>query len=123
MDAFRQQESGRKQGAAVRRSRSEPSAVLSSAVAKIPPVAAALPVAAAAPPVASVAAAASVPMMMQPAMAASASRTIPSTDEYPPTVQELVMNGFELSKVVHAYELIGDDFDNLLSFLVSTSAP
>jgi hypothetical protein len=57
-------------------------------------------------------------MMMEPQVAV-ASRTAISTDEYPPTVQELVMNGFELSKVVHAYELIGDDFDNLLSFLVS----
>uniref|UniRef100_A0A7S1DBC8 UBA domain-containing protein n=1 Tax=Cyclophora tenuis TaxID=216820 RepID=A0A7S1DBC8_CYCTE len=43
------------------------------------------------------------------------------TDEYPQTVQELVMNGFELSKVVHAYELIGDNFDDLLAFLVSTA--
>mmetsp|Transcript_12198 Transcript_12198/g.23335 ORF Transcript_12198/g.23335 Transcript_12198/m.23335 type:complete len:564 (-) Transcript_12198:27-1718(-) len=40
-------------------------------------------------------------------------------DEYPAVVQELVMNGFELSKVVRAYELIGDNFDNLLSFLCS----
>jgi hypothetical protein len=59
-------------------------------------------------------------MMMEPHVAV-ASRTATSTDEYPPTVQELVMNGFELSKVVRAYELIGDDFDNLLSFLVSTT--
>lgn len=42
-------------------------------------------------------------------------------DEYPPTVQELVMNGFELRKVVHAYELIGDDFNDLLGFLMSNS--
>jgi hypothetical protein len=39
--------------------------------------------------------------------------------EYPETVQELVMNGFELSRVVRAYELIGDSFDDLLTFLVS----
>lgn len=45
-----------------------------------------------------------------------------STDEYPPTVQELVMNGFDLSKVIRAYELIGDNFDDLLSFLISTSS-
>lgn len=49
------------------------------------------------------------------------STTILPTDEYPQTVQELVMNGFELSKVVHAYELVGDNFDDLLSFLVTTS--
>ena len=39
--------------------------------------------------------------------------------EYPETVQELVMNGFELSRVVRAYELIGDNFDDLFSFLFS----
>jgi hypothetical protein len=44
-----------------------------------------------------------------------------TVDEYPPTVQELVMNGFELRKVVRAVELIGDDFDDLLAFLMSTS--
>jgi len=43
------------------------------------------------------------------------------TTEYPDTVQELVMNGFELQKVIHAYELIGDNFDQLLSFLLSNS--
>lgn len=43
-----------------------------------------------------------------------------STDEeYPQTVQELVMNGFELEKVIRAYEFIGDHFDDLLSFLLS----
>lgn len=39
--------------------------------------------------------------------------------EYPQTVQELVVNGFELSKVLRAYELIGDNFDDMLSFLLS----
>lgn len=43
-------------------------------------------------------------------------------DEYPQTVQELVMNGFQLSKVVRAYELIGDNFDDILSFLMSSSS-
>jgi len=40
-------------------------------------------------------------------------------DEYPQVVQELVMNGFELTKVLRAYELIGDSFDNLLAYLMS----
>jgi hypothetical protein len=31
------------------------------------------------------------------------------------------MNGFELPKVVRAYELIGDNFDDLLSFLCSNT--
>ena len=44
-----------------------------------------------------------------------------SGDEYPQTVQELVMNGFELSKVLRAYELIGDNFDDLLAFLISSN--
>lgn len=43
-------------------------------------------------------------------------------EHYPQTVQELVMNGFELRKVVHAYELVGDNFDDLLGFLMSTGS-
>jgi hypothetical protein len=42
--------------------------------------------------------------------------------DYPQSIQELVMNGFELKRVVRAYELVGDNFDDLLSFLISTSA-
>jgi len=45
-----------------------------------------------------------------------------SSDEYPASVQELVMNGFELQKVLHAYDLIGDNFDDLLSFLLSQTS-
>lgn len=41
--------------------------------------------------------------------------------EYPQSVQELAMNGFELKKVVRAYELVGDNFDDMLSFLISTT--
>jgi len=42
---------------------------------------------------------------------------------YPPqTVQELVMNGFELQKVLKAYDLIGDNFDDLLAFLMSSGS-
>jgi len=41
-------------------------------------------------------------------------------DEYPQTVQELVMNGFTLERVVKAYDLIGDNFDDLLAFLMSS---
>jgi hypothetical protein len=42
---------------------------------------------------------------------------------YPQTIQELVMNGFELRRVVHAYDLVGDNFDDLLSFLMSNGGP
>jgi len=41
-------------------------------------------------------------------------------DEYPQTVQELVMNGFPLERVVKAYNLIGDNFDDLLTYLMSS---
>jgi hypothetical protein len=47
---------------------------------------------------------------------------IRSVDEYSPAVQEMVMNGFELAKVVRAVELIGENFDDLLAFLMSNSA-
>jgi len=50
-----------------------------------------------------------------------ASNNFVTTDEYPASVQELVMNGFELSKMLHAYELIGDNFDDLLLFLLSSA--
>lgn len=46
---------------------------------------------------------------------------IGAVDEYPQTVQELVMNGFDLKKVVRAYELIGDNFEDLIAFLVSNT--
>jgi hypothetical protein len=45
-----------------------------------------------------------------------------SIEEYPQTVQELVMNGFELKKVVRAYGLVGDNFDGLLAFLISNTS-
>lgn len=107
MEAYRQQEQGRKQ-----RARRDGISVVSEApqawptVSDNPAAAASLP-SAAAPAAASVAA------------AAAAAPT--SADEYPQTVQELVMNGFELAKVVHAYELIGDNFDDMLAFLMMNS--
>lgn len=42
--------------------------------------------------------------------------------EYPPVVQELAMNGFEITKVMRAYDLVGGNFDDLLSFLVQNHA-
>ena len=42
-------------------------------------------------------------------------------DEYPQCVQELVMNGFALEKVLRAYELVGENFDSLLNFLMSST--
>jgi hypothetical protein len=51
-------------------------------------------------------------------LAARASPTAHHPPEYPPVVQELVMNGFDRQKVIRAYELIGDSFDDLLAFLM-----
>lgn len=53
-------------------------------------------------------------------VAAAFSSSHQQQTEYPDTVQELVFNGFVLQKVIHAYELIGDNFDHLLSFLLSS---
>lgn len=41
--------------------------------------------------------------------------------EYPPVVEELVMNGFELDQVLKAYEFIGPSFDQILAFLMSNN--
>ena len=89
-----------------------PTSASVAAEARIPPAAAA------AAPVASAAAAYS-PAAAKRDDSASPTGTM---DEYPQTVQELVMNGFPLNKVVHAYEIIGDDFDSLLTFLMSNSS-
>jgi hypothetical protein len=43
-----------------------------------------------------------------------------TASEYPDSVTELVMNGFELSQVLRAYELVGDSFDDLLAFLINS---
>jgi hypothetical protein len=45
-----------------------------------------------------------------------------SADEYPNSVQELAMNGFDLSRVLRAYDLVGDNFDDMLSFLLSSAS-
>eukprot|EP00518_Triparma_eleuthera_P023386 CAMPEP_0197549124 /NCGR_PEP_ID=MMETSP1320-20131121/3095_1 /TAXON_ID=91990 /ORGANISM="Bolidomonas sp., Strain RCC2347" /LENGTH=342 /DNA_ID=CAMNT_0043109289 /DNA_START=23 /DNA_END=1051 /DNA_ORIENTATION=+ len=37
-----------------------------------------------------------------------------TVDQAPPIVQELVMNGFDFSKCMKAYDLVGDDFDGIL---------
>lgn len=43
-----------------------------------------------------------------------------TASEYPDSVAELVMNGFELSQVLRAYELVGDNFDDLLALLMNS---
>lgn len=67
-----------------------------------------------APAAASIPAAASMPSREE------ASPTPPG--DYPQVVQELAMNGFELSKVARAYDLVGDNFDDLLTFLLSNDS-
>ena len=75
-------------------------------------------------PAPTAAAAAPVPAAAAAAASPANHTTGPVLDdpyEYPAVVQELAMNGFELPKVVRAYELIGDNFDDLLSFLCSNT--
>lgn len=126
MESYFRQEHGRKQKASApasassgRRRRGSPppprstdEPVYSSSFAAIPP-----PVAAAALPVAAAAALSSPPF----AASMAAESGLSAAEDYPETVQELVMNGFELEKVVRAYEFIGDRFDDLLSFLLSSN--
>mmetsp|Transcript_13963 Transcript_13963/g.32562 ORF Transcript_13963/g.32562 Transcript_13963/m.32562 type:complete len:156 (-) Transcript_13963:1345-1812(-) len=42
-------------------------------------------------------------------------------EDYPSSVQELVMNGFSLSAVVKAYHLVGNNFDDMLSLCLANS--
>lgn len=65
-------------------------------------------------------AAASIPAAASMPRDEDASPTPPPA-EYPQVVQELAMNGFELSQVARAYELVGDNFDDLLTFLLSNT--
>ena len=135
--ASTQEEEGRKQRAspADRRRRPQPQSpprendiqdpeVSASSELRRPPVAAAAAVASCPSPEHQSSFASSSPSSDRGAMPAIAQiQSAPlsaSSDEYPSAVQELVMNGFELQKVVHAYELIGDKFDDLLAFLMST---
>ena len=48
-------------------------------------------------------------------------RQLLSVEEYPSSVQELVMNGFPLSSVVKAFDLVGDNFDHMLSLCLANS--
>jgi hypothetical protein len=42
-----------------------------------------------------------------------------AASEYPDSITELVMNGFELTHVLRAYDLVGENFDDLLAFLIN----
>lgn len=123
-DSYGRHEHGGKQRASPsspagrRRPRSFQAAAASTYTASLPAFSESASSVAAIPPPASAAAASS------SAAAASASFHNDSYDEmnteYSQNVQELVMNGFELKKVIQAYELVGDNFDDLLSYLIST---
>lgn len=102
----------------------DPSSTPLLAVASLPHHQASIPEVAAAPGAASLSSAHSVASVAS--VASPNCEDVPtqvlSVDDYPPVVQELVMNGFELAKVVRAVELIGDDFDDLLPFLMSNTS-
>jgi hypothetical protein len=126
MESYYRQEHGRKQRATVlpstsssRRRRGSPSppevyATPFSAAATVPPVIAT----SALPPVAS-----STLTTMHSGEGASsvdADFSSSASEEYPQVIQELVMNGFELQDVVRAYDFVGDRFDDMLSFLLTS---
>jgi hypothetical protein len=71
---------------------------------------------------ASIPGAASIPASASFPSTASISPPLRPVGEYSNTVQELVMNGFELRDVLKAYDLVGDNFDDLLSLLLSASS-
>ena len=48
-------------------------------------------------------------------------RQLLSVEEYPSSVQELVMNGFALGTVVKAFDLVGDNFDHMLSICLANA--
>ena len=73
-------------------------------------------------PVAAAAAAASVPVAASAAARCDSPVRLGSIDEYPLSVQELVMNGFSLSSVVKAFELVGNNFDDMLALLMANSS-
>ena len=127
LESYRRQEHGRKQRASPvgrRRHRSSPPLPIQAAAAAAASAPSSFSSFASLPPAAAAAAVASVPeaASLAAASAAAAPSGLSADGEYPETVQELVMNGFELSKVVRAYDLIGDNFDNLLAFLLSSSS-
>lgn len=125
MESYYRQEHGRKQRAAVlpttsssRRRRGSPSPTevdtsLFSSVAAVPS------------PVTGTAAV--LPVASSPVRTNEGARSVETdfsnsiAEEYPQVIQELVMNGFELQDVVRAYEFVGDRFDDMLSFLLSSS--
>lgn len=118
METYRRQEHGKKKRASDRMPQktqndceSFPAASFGVASGSVPP--------AASMPAVGVA---SIPAVASAASAAVSTSVPLSPYEYPPSVQELVMNGFELAKVVHAYELVGDNFDELLAFLTMNSS-
>lgn len=133
LESYKRQELGRKQRAsptAGQRGRTSPTFLASeprtnqhaAASATLPAIgspnstsaASGIPPAAAAVPSVAAAAAASPPV-------AAMSASFPPSMEYPQVVQELAMNGFDLQKAARAYELIGDNFDDLLAYLLSSS--
>mmetsp|Transcript_30692 Transcript_30692/g.64094 ORF Transcript_30692/g.64094 Transcript_30692/m.64094 type:complete len:582 (-) Transcript_30692:2293-4038(-) len=118
LQTFHSHDEGRKQRASPtdRRRKQSPLTVASPSHSK------SIPAAAASAPLYSVAAAAAAPSPASPPHSSSSAPADTdqfSADQYPAVVQELVMNGFQLERVIHAYELIGENFDDILTFLMS----
>jgi hypothetical protein len=63
--------------------------------------------------------AASIPPAAASIPPAASNRPPMSPEVYPSSVQELCMNGFALAEVVKVFDLVGDNFDDMLSLLLS----
>ena len=132
MQSYSQKEEGKKQSASLTSSRSPISdsskpktikgdhkapavatAVISSfATASLPcPSQESIPLAAAAPP----------SSRNETTSSPTPPQRLLPVEEYPSSVQELVMNGFPLSTVVKAFDLVGNNFDHMLSLCLANT--
>jgi len=77
-------------------------------------------------PVAAAASSSSVAVARRSDSPSSSSPTRPQrllpVEEYPSSVQELVMNGFPLSTVVKAFDLVGNNFDHMLNLCLAKTS-
>jgi hypothetical protein len=129
MESYYRQEHGRKQRASVpataspsRRRRGSPSPQELDETRPFTPVAA-IPQISATSAIFPMAASSTAPVnsrFTSPGSSDTATTNAVTDEEYPQVIQELVMNGFELQDVVRAYEFVGDRFDDILSFLLSS---
>jgi len=71
--------------------------------------------------IAAVPAAASASVVSCSGKSSESSQQLRPVEDYPSSVQELVMNGFSLRAVVNAFDLVGNNFDDMLSLLLANN--